>query len=293
MSDRRENSVLFSLQELRRLEDDRVRKEQDDLRLRLEAERAQKEATERAAREEEDRRRREEVERLRLAEEQQQAKTREDQMRLQEAERRARVEGEMRIHEERMRLEVQAQARDSPVKAGGTVVLVLVAVGGVLGYKMYSQHQSEMAAQQAALEAAQADARKAQAEYEGKMAAIQKEMNEKLANAKDEGERERIRAEASQARAQAAAAVRGKSSHASSGRGEKEASPASKIKSPGKHEISDNPLEGLSEPRRRSQSGRISSRRTGGGYSGSSSDFRTKSVRSRWRRGRRATSNDS
>jgi colicin import membrane protein len=247
MSDRRENSVLFSLKELRRLEDDRVRKEQDDVRSRLEAERAQKEAAERAARDEEERRRREEAERLRLADEDQQAKTREDQMRLQEAERRARVEGEMRIHQERMRLEVQAKARSSPVKAVVTAVVVLLAVGAGLGYKFYTQHQAELAAQQAALDAARADAKKAQAEYEGKMVAIQKEMNDKLANAKDEGERERIRAEAAQARsqAQAAAAVHSRASHASSNRGDKEGTPASKIKAPGKHEISDNPLEGL------------------------------------------------
>ena len=38
-------------------------------------------------------------------------------MRLQEAERRARVDGEMRIHEERMRLEIQHKAKHSPVKA--------------------------------------------------------------------------------------------------------------------------------------------------------------------------------
>ena len=40
MSDRRENSVLFSLKELRRIEDDRVRLEQDELAARREAERA-------------------------------------------------------------------------------------------------------------------------------------------------------------------------------------------------------------------------------------------------------------
>ncbi len=143
-----------------------------------------------------------------------------------------------------MRLEVHAKARSSPVKAVVTVAVILIAVGGGLGYKMYTQHQTELAAQQAALDAARADAKKAQAEFESKMAGIQKEMNEKLANAKDDGERERIRAEAAQARSQAAAVVRRKTSHAAS-HGDKEATPASKIKAPGKHDISDNPLEGL------------------------------------------------
>ncbi len=42
---------------------------------------------------------------------------REGSLRLQEAERRARVEGEMRINEERMRLEMQHKKKHSPVKA--------------------------------------------------------------------------------------------------------------------------------------------------------------------------------
>ena len=153
MSDRRENSVLFSLKELRRIEDDRVRQEQDELAARRESERAAKEAAERAAREAEERRQREEAERIRRAEEEHQARTREDQMRLQEAERRARVEGEMRIHEERMRLEVHAKARSSPVKAVVTVAVILIAVGGGLGYKMYTQHQAEQAVAQAQIDA--------------------------------------------------------------------------------------------------------------------------------------------
>ncbi len=40
-------------------------------------------------------------------------------MRLQEAERRARVEGEMRIHEERMRLEVQAKTQQLTGQGSG------------------------------------------------------------------------------------------------------------------------------------------------------------------------------
>jgi len=160
MSDRRENSVLFSLKELRRIEDDRVRLEQDELAARRESERSAKEAAERAAREAEERRQREEAERVRRAEEEHQAKNREDHMRLQETERRARVEGEMRINEERMRLEVHAKARSSPVKAVVTVAVILIAAGGGLGYKMYTQHQAELAAQQAQLDTARADAKR-------------------------------------------------------------------------------------------------------------------------------------
>jgi len=96
----------------------------------------------------------------------------------------------------------------------------------------------------AALEAARAEARKAKAEFDAKMTAIEQEMKDKLANAKDEGERQRIRAEAAAQKAQAAAVVHSKS-HSSSSHSDKETTGVNKIKSPGKHEISDNPLEGL------------------------------------------------
>jgi hypothetical protein len=249
MSDRRENSVLFSLKELRRIEDDRQRREQDELSARLEAERAAKEAAERAAREEEERRRHEEQERLRRAEEEKEARAREDQMRLQEAERRARVEADMQIQQERMRLEVHARAKNSPVKAVVGVSLVIIAIAGGLGYKMYQQHQTELAANRAQLAlveqqkaALAAAAAKAEAEYKIQIAAIQKEMNNKLAHATSDAERARIREEASREALAARSkhsATTGKSSSGES------SSTQNKIKAPGKHEISDNPLEGL------------------------------------------------
>ena len=95
-----ENSVLFSLRELRRIEDDRVKKEQDAARAKAESERQAKEAADRAAREAEERRIRDEVERTRRAQEDAEERQRQDQLRLKEAESRARVDGEMRIHEE-------------------------------------------------------------------------------------------------------------------------------------------------------------------------------------------------
>ena len=57
-----ENSVLFSLRELRRIEDDRVKKEQEAARAKAEGERQAKEAADRASREAEERR----AERMRL-----------------------------------------------------------------------------------------------------------------------------------------------------------------------------------------------------------------------------------
>jgi hypothetical protein len=249
MSDRRENSVLFSLKELRKLEDDRVQREQDELSARREAERAAKEAAERAAREQEERRRREEEDRIRHAEETKAARAREEHMRLEEAERRARVEADMQLQQERMRLEVQHRAKNSPVKAVVGVSLVIVAIAGGLGYKMYQQHQTELAAQREALAVAErqkaqmaAAAAKQEAEYRNQIASIKKEMDDKLAHASNDLERQRIREEATR---QAMAAKTKHGGSGSSGKSESSSPAPNKIKAPGKHEISDNPLEGL------------------------------------------------
>jgi peptidoglycan hydrolase CwlO-like protein len=139
---------------------------------------------------------------------------------------------------------VHAKARSSPVKAVVTVAVILIAVGGGLGYKMYTQHQAELAAEQAALDAARADAKRAQAEFESRMAAIQKEMNDKLANAKSEEERAKIRADAANARAQAQSQTQSRS-RASRGGSKADATATVKPKNVIKREVSNDPLEGL------------------------------------------------
>ena len=248
MAERRENSVLFSLKELRRIEDDRVKKEQDDARARAEAERQAKEAAARAAREDEERRVREEEDRVRRVEEEKEQKVRDDQFRLQEAERRARVEGEIRLQEERMRLEVQARSTGkSPVKAIVGVTVALVAIAGGLGYKMYAKHQTELAVVQQRNEELERQSKLAQAEYERKMDAIRKEMDSKLSAAKSDEERIRIRAEAAQAERAAEAVKRHRAGGGRVGGGERgdTPGPAPIRKVGGKREVSDNPLEGL------------------------------------------------
>jgi len=249
MSDRRENSVLFSLKELRKIEDDRVQREQDELSARREAERAAKEAAERAARDADERRRREEEDRVRSVEEAKQKRLREEQLRLEEAERRARVEADMQLQQERMRLEVQHRAKNSPVKAVVGVSLVIIAIAGGLGYKMYQQHQTELAANKAALELAERQkaqmaeaAARAEAEYRSQISNIKRQMDEKLAHATNDAERARIREEATR---QAMAAKSKHGSSSSGGKSESSSSSSNKIKNPGKHEISDNPLDGL------------------------------------------------
>jgi colicin import membrane protein len=242
MSERpRENSVLFSLRELRRIEDDRVKKEQEAARAKAEAERQAKENAERAAREAEEQRVRNEQDRLRREQDEEQERHREGQLRLQEAERRARVEGEMRINEERMRLEMHHKKKHSPVKAVVTVTVVLLAIGGGVGYKMYNDHQKELAAARLEKERVEAEAKKARAELEARLVGMEKDFADKLKNAKSAEEIERLKAERAQARLdiQAGRAVKAHPKAAPV-----EEKPILPVKTE-KRKISDNPLDGL------------------------------------------------
>jgi hypothetical protein len=153
---REENSVLFSLKELRRLEDDRQRQEDDDRRAKAESERQARADEERRIREEQERKVREEQDRVRRIEEERVARDREDHMRLQEAERRARVEGEVRLQEQRMRLEANVQApHKSPIKLIVGVVGVVVVLAGIVAFKLYSDAEKARAEQAVAIRASQ------------------------------------------------------------------------------------------------------------------------------------------
>ena len=200
-----ENSVLFSLRELRRIEDDRVKKEQDAARAKAEADREAREAADRAAREAEERRVRDEAERARMAREAEEQREREGSMRLQEAERRARVEGEMRINEERMRLEMQHKKKHSPVKAVVSVAGVIVLIAGGVGFKMYSDHQKELATAREEKARVEIEAKKKQAEIEARYAMIEKDFAEKLKKAKSQADIDALQKERLQQRLDAQA----------------------------------------------------------------------------------------
>jgi len=195
-----ENSVLFSLRELRRIEDDRVKKEQEAARAKAEAERQAREDAERRAREAEEQRARAEQDRARMAREADENRQREEQLRLQEAERRARVEGEMRINEERMRLEIQHRKKHSPVKAVLSVAGILVVIGGGIGYKMYSDHEKALAAVREEKARGELEAKKRQAAIEARYAAIEKDFADRLKKATSQAEIEQLQKERLQQR---------------------------------------------------------------------------------------------
>jgi hypothetical protein len=248
MSDRRENSVLVALRELRGIEDDRVKREQEETRARLEAERSAKLAAEQRAREDEEGRRLAEEARVRQIEEDKQAKVREEQLRFEEADRRARVDGEMKLQEERMRLEIQSRAQGkSPVKAVVAVALVLALIGGIVVYKIQATNRAEAAEREKRATEERMVARAAQAELEKKITAITREMDDKLRAAKTDAERDKIRADALAARREAAAAEDrpGKSRRKAGSSASDQSAKPPVVHVPGKRDINDNLLDGL------------------------------------------------
>ena len=157
MAERKESSVLFSLRELRSIEEERIAEEEaarrraDEERKRAaeDAERRVREAEEarRLAAEEAERRGREEAERHH----------REGRLRVEEAERRARVEAQAQLEQQRLHKEMELRAmevqRKRPTALIAVAVILLVAVGG-LGFFAYkkSQESEQLDKQLAALQ---------------------------------------------------------------------------------------------------------------------------------------------
>jgi colicin import membrane protein len=204
MPEQRENSVLFSLKELRRIEDDRIRQEETDAQARVEAERRSREDAERRARDEVERRRRDEEDRVRRIEEEKLAHEREGNMRLQEAERRARVEAETRLQEERMRLEIQHKKHKSPMPIVLAVAGVMVLVGGIIVYKVNaSAEEKRVASELKAKEEAAQEAARIKRDADERLRQLEKVIAEKekaLATAKTDDERAQIRRDIERAR---------------------------------------------------------------------------------------------
>jgi hypothetical protein len=163
MAEKRENSVLFSLRELKNIEEDRVKEEHDDRRRREEELRAAKEAEERAAREAAERARREAEDAERRRYDEIERQKREEQLRLDESERKARVEAQMKLEEQRLKMEIDAQAMHGAKKspkallAISGILVVIVAVGGFFAYNTIQENEKKTQAARAAALQAQAD----------------------------------------------------------------------------------------------------------------------------------------
>ena len=239
---REENSVLFSLKELRRMEDDRIRQEDDERRAREEAERRAREEAERRAVEDAERSRRDEEERIRKAEEDRLGRDREQQMRLAEAERRARVEGEMQLQHERMRLELQHRKISSPLKAILISVGVVTLIAGGVVWKLWSDQQAELATQRAERIRIEQESARREADFQKRYQAIVAQKEKEMATAKSEEERTRIREEM-EAEREKERVRRARAPRTTSPAGPTRPAAAPTIRKP--REINDDPLDGL------------------------------------------------
>jgi hypothetical protein len=200
MAERRENSVLFSLRELRNIEDERVKGEEEAEQARIDAERRAKEEAIRRAKEEEERKVREAEERVLRDRQETERHEREQQTRLQESERRAQIEAAAKLEQARIEAEARARmdAKKFPIGAvvGGVIGLIVLAVG-IMSYLVH-QHNVELAQQQQALQAkADADRKKLEAEAAAQATALKKELADlqgELDKATNDAERASIRA---------------------------------------------------------------------------------------------------
>ncbi len=200
MAERRENSVLFSLNELRNIESDRVRSEEEAERQRIEAERRAREDEIRRAKEAEEAKRRAEEDRVRRDIEEKERIVRENELRLKESERRAQIEAAAKL--EQARIEAEARARIEGKKfpttqvVAGVIGLVVLA-GATMGYLVYN-HNQELARTQAEaaaqLEAAQKKAAAERAAEERALQAKLAELQGQLDKASNDAERAQIRA---------------------------------------------------------------------------------------------------
>ena len=245
-SDRAENSVLFSLKELRRVENERVKAEADARKARAEAERRAKAEAEARARDEESRRVREEEERRQRAENEREARLREDRLRLEEAERRARVEGELKLKQQLL-LEEQRQRHTHGRRFGRSVwvamaagIALFVAVGGGLAAWASQQHQAEKKALAREIE----QARAAQLDFDAKIRALEEKARRDIAAAKSANDQARILSEL-QRQKRALEVARPKAPRRIAPPTQPTPQPKLPWRLPGKQEIKDDPLDKL------------------------------------------------
>lgn len=254
MLDSRDNSVLKSLKELRKQEEDRVKKERAEVEARADAERRAKEDAERKSKEATERAKREEEERLRRTEEEKASREREERIRLEESERRARIEAETHLQKERMRLDAQvktaAQKKGTPVNVIIAIVAVVLMIAGGIIYKIKADHEKQRAADIAARASERERERLRLAEQEKKMELLEASFKKQLAEAKSDAERLAIQKQYDDAKARSHVASGGARTAATkekkdtgSGAAAAPAPAPALIKT--KKAVSDDPLEGL------------------------------------------------
>jgi membrane protein involved in colicin uptake len=252
MLDSRDNSVLKSLKELRKQEEERVNKERAEVEAKAEAARRSKEEAERHAKEGIERAKRDEEERIRRAQEEKESREREERLRLEESDRRARIEAETTLQQERMRLEAQAktaaQAKGTPVKAIVAVVAVVLVIAGGVIFKIKADHQKQLAEQQAEGDRAMEREKLRSAEQEKRFEQMAASLRKQISEAKSDAERAAFQKQLDDAtRARHNATVPSRSTATGKDRDKKDTSGSTPALPAihGRKQVSDDPLDGL------------------------------------------------
>jgi hypothetical protein len=247
MAEAQENSVLTSLKELRRQEEERVSQEKAKAAAKAEADRRAREEVERRAKEEVEQARREEEDRKKRVEDEKLAREREEKLRVEEAERRARIDAEMKLQHERMRLEVQAKAavQTKPAPKGliiGIVVGVLLIGVGVVA-KIKSDHATAEAQARIAAQKERDELVRKQQEQEMAFQAQITKLTKQLGEAKSDADREALRQQIELANSRRAASSVVSHARPSKETAAKPEAPQKFIKD--KKKVSDDPLDGI------------------------------------------------
>jgi hypothetical protein len=222
-SERPESSVLLSLKELRRLEDERVKAEADARRAQAQAEQQAKAEAEQRIRDEETRRAREEEERRRHTESEREARQREDRLRVEEAERRS------------------GRSAWMATAAGAALFL---AFGGGLAAWASRQHQAEKTALEQEIARGSEQVRAAQLAFDAKIRALEEKAHRYLREAKNAQDQARILSDL-QCQKQAIAAPSPRTPHRTAPPVRPAATPPTPFRVPRKPEINNEPLGGL------------------------------------------------
>lgn len=207
MAEKKESSVLFSLRELREIEEERIQ-EEHTAKKRAEEDRirAQQEA-ERRAREEEEGRRRAAEQAERAAREAVENREREERLRVEEAERRARVEAQAHLDQQRMHKELEIRAIEAQKSKPTWLIAVaggLVLVVGILGFWAYNRSQEadrDKRESDARLAAIMKDVETTQAEF-NRLSKETEEKYQKLLSAKTDEEKAAAQAALDKAKAE-------------------------------------------------------------------------------------------
>jgi len=148
-SEKRENSVLFSLRELRQIEENRVQEEEHAVRSAEEARRQAIEAEERRKREEEEAKIRAERDHQRAIEDARVAAEREARMRVESAEAAERARQQAALEQQRLQQEMElrraevAKKRPTWMLAVTGIAIVGVIIAIIVGVKAYTQSQED------------------------------------------------------------------------------------------------------------------------------------------------------